>query len=86
MIREEDFKTGLDQTMCIEDDQGMDKIIEVGQDMILIIEVATHIIQELIKGMGDWITITMTGETLGIRTMIETAVGHMKDRTELEGW
>ena len=34
MIRE-DFKIGLDQT-CTEDDQGMDKTIEVGQDMILI--------------------------------------------------
>ena len=43
MIKE-DFRTGLDQTMHIEDDQGMDKIIEVGQDMILIIEVVIDII------------------------------------------
>ena len=35
-----------------EDDQDMDKTIEVGQDMILIIEVAMGIIQEEIKGMG----------------------------------
>ena len=43
MIRE-DFKTDLDQTMCTEDDQGMDKTIEVGQDMILIIEVVMDVI------------------------------------------
>ena len=48
----EDFKIGLDQTMHTEDDKGMDKTIKVGQDMILIIEVATGIIQEVIKGMG----------------------------------
>ena len=42
MIRE-DFKTGLDQTTCTDDNQGMDKTIDVGQDMILIIEVATVI-------------------------------------------
>ena len=43
MIRE-DFRTGLDETTCREDDQGMDKTIEVGQDMILIIEVVMDII------------------------------------------
>ena len=36
----EDSKTGLDQTMHREDDKGMDKTTEVGQDMILIIEEA----------------------------------------------
>ena len=82
MIRE-DFKTGLDQTMHTEDDQGMDKTIDVGHDMILIIEVATDIIQEVIKGMGDWIII-IEGETLGNRIIIETGVGHTKDRTEIE--
>ena len=61
MIRE-DFKTGLDQTTCTENDQGMDKTIEVGQDMILIIEVATNIIQEVIKGMGDQVIITIEGK------------------------
>ena len=35
----EDFKTGLGQTIHIKEDQGMDKIIEVGQDMILMIGV-----------------------------------------------
>ena len=48
MIRE-DFKTGLDQTTCKEDDQGMDKTIEVGWGMILIIEVPTDIIQDISK-------------------------------------
>ena len=50
MIR--DFKIGSDQTMHTQDDQGMDKTIEVAQGMILIIEVAKDIIQEVIKGMG----------------------------------
>ena len=81
----EDFKKGLCQMTHIEDDQGMDKTKEVGQDMIPIIEVAIVIIQEVIKGMGDQIIITIEGETLGIRIIIETGVGHMKDRTEIEG-
>ena len=51
-IIREDFKIGLGQTTHTEDDQGMDKTIEVGQDMILIIEVVTGIIKEVIKGMG----------------------------------
>ena len=40
----EDFKTGLGQTTHTEEDKGMDNIIEVGQDMILIIGVVTEII------------------------------------------
>ena len=40
----------------------MDKTIEVGQDMILIIEAATGIIQEVVRGMGDQI-IVIEGET-----------------------
>ena len=52
MIRE-DFKIGLDQTTCTEDDQDMNKFIEVGQDMILIIEVPMGIIQVVIKSMAD---------------------------------
>ena len=35
----EDFRTDSGQTTHTEEDQGMDKIIEVGQDMILIIGV-----------------------------------------------
>ena len=84
MIRE-DFRTGLDQTTCTEDDQGMDKTIEVGQDMILIVEVVTDIIQEVIKGMENRIIITTEGETLEIKIIIEIGVGHMKDRIEIEG-
>ena len=53
--------------------------------MILIIVVATGIIQEAIKGMGDQIITIIEGETLGIKIMIETGVGHMRDRTEIEG-
>ena len=84
MIRE-DFKIGSDQTMHTEDDQGMDKTIEVGQDKILIIEVATGIIQEVIKGMGGQIIAMTERETLEAKIMIGIGVGHMKDRTEIEG-
>ena len=52
MIRE-DFKIGLDQIMHTEDDQGMGKTIEVGQDMILIIGVAMGVIHEVVRGMED---------------------------------
>ena len=38
----EDFKTGLGQTIHTQEDQGMDKITEVGKDMILIIGVITE--------------------------------------------
>ena len=44
IINRKDFRTGLGQTKHAEEDQGMDKITEVGQDMILIIEVVTDII------------------------------------------
>ena len=47
----EDFRICLDQITCIEADQDMDKITEVGQDMILKVEVTMGIIQEVIKGM-----------------------------------
>ena len=44
----EDFRTGLDETttgtMHTEEGQGMDKIVKVGQDMILVIEVIMEII------------------------------------------
>ena len=47
-MNREDFRTGLGQTTTgtihIEEDQDMDKIIEVGQDMILIIGVITETI------------------------------------------
>ena len=57
----ENFKTGLDQTTNTEDEQDMDKTIEVGQGMILIIEIAMGIIQEVMKIMGGQ-TISITGE------------------------
>ena len=44
IMNREDLRTGLGQTACTEEDQGMDKITEVGQDMILIIGVVTDII------------------------------------------
>ena len=63
MIRE-NFRTGLGQIMHIEDDQGMDKTIEVCEDMITIIEVVMGIIQEVIRGMEDRIIITIEGKLL----------------------
>ena len=40
----EDFRLGLGHTTHTEEDEGMDKIIGVGQNMILIIGVVTDII------------------------------------------
>ena len=37
ITNKEDFRTGLGQTTHTEEDQGMDKITEVGQDMILML-------------------------------------------------
>ena len=76
-ITGEDSKIGLDQTRHTEDDQGMDKTTKVGQGMIIIIEVVTGTIQEVIKGMEDKIIIT-EGKTLGNRLMIEIGVGAYK--------
>ena len=53
IIKREDFRTGLGQITHIEEDQGMDKIIEVGQDMFLVIEVITETIWEVSRGMKD---------------------------------
>ena len=61
MIRE-DFKIGSDQIMHTDDEQGMGKTIEVGQDMILIIEAVMGIIQEVIKGMGGLTIATIEGK------------------------
>ena len=36
ITNKEDFRRGLGQTTHTEEDQGMDKIIEVGQDIILL--------------------------------------------------
>ena len=62
-MNREDFRTCLVQTTTvtihIEEDQGMDKIIKVGQDMIQIIEVITETISEVTKGMGDKIILEM---------------------------
>ena len=50
----------------------MDKIIEVGQGMIWMIEVIIETIWEVIKGMGDEIIIEMdSGETWEIKAMRE---------------
>ena len=63
----------------------MDKTIEVGQDMILTIESAMGIIQEVVRGMEDQVITIIEGKTLEVKITIETRVGHMKDRTGMEG-
>ena len=64
--------------MHIKDIQDIIKIIEVGQDIILVIEVVTVIIPEVIQGMEGTI-IVITEEVV-----IEVGVGHMKDQIEME--
>ena len=78
----EDFRTGLGQTttgtMYREEGQGMDKIIEVGQDMILIIEVIMEIIWEVTWGIGNKLIMEVdSGVTSEIKAIKEKGVGHM---------
>ena len=85
-MNREDFRTGLGQTIHIKEDQGMDKIIEVGQDMILIIGVITETICKVIRGMRDKIITITEGETLGTKIM-KIGVGHIIGKTEaITGW
>ena len=80
MIRE-DIKIGLGKAMPTEDVQDIVKIIEAGQDMIPIIEVVMDIVHEVAKGMGGIIIVMIIGGVaIEIKIMIETGVGHMKDR------
>ena len=59
----------------------MNKIIEVGQDKILVIEVIMEIIWEVTQGMGDKIIIETDSEViLEIKVMKETGVDHMVGR------
>ena len=60
----------------------MDKPIDVGQGMILIIEVAMGIIQVVIKGMGGQIIAITEGEKLEVTMMIEIGAGHMKENRD----
>ena len=62
----------------------MDKTIEVGQNVILIIEVVMGIIQKVVRHIGDQIII-IEQETLEVKITTEIGVGHMRDRTEIEG-
>ena len=83
-----EFRRGLDQTTTgtihIEEGQGMDKIIKVGQDMIWITEVIMETIWEVTKGMGDKIILEMdSGNTLETKAMKETGVGHMIGNLEV---
>ena len=81
-----DSKIVLDQTTYTEDDHGMDKSIEVGQDLNLIIEVVTGTIQEVVKCMGGLIIIAIIeGEVTGVQIMMGIGVGHTKERTEIKG-
>ena len=70
--------------MCTEGIQDIIKIIEVGQDMILVIEVVMGIIQEVIQGMGGIIVVIIEEVVIENKITIEIGVGHKKDRTEME--
>ena len=73
--------------MCTEDIQDVVKIIGAEQDVILIIQVVTGIMQEVIKCMGGSKIIIITaieGVVIEIKIMIGTRVGHTKDRVEIE--
>ena len=87
-MNSEDFRTGLDQIITravhLEEDQGMDKSIKVGQDIIQIIVVIAETIWEVIKVMGDKFIIEMdSGETLEIKAMREIGVGHVIGSLEI---
>ena len=60
VIIKEDFKIGLDQTAHT----------EVGQDMILTIEVATGIIQKVVRGVRDQKMTVIEGETLEVKIRV----------------
>ena len=67
----EDTKAGLGQTMSTGDAQDIIKIIEAGQDIILIIGVVMGTIHEAIKGMGDIIIMIITeGVVIETKVMI----------------
>ena len=82
-MNREDLRTDLGQTTHTEKDQGMDKIMEVGHNVILIIGVVMVTICEVIRDMGDRIIVT-EGETLGSRFTIEIGVCHMTDKIVTE--
>ena len=83
IMTKEDIKAGLGQTMHRKNVQDIVKIIEAGEDMILIIEVVTDIVQEVTKGMGDIIMIiTIEGVVIEIKITIGTGVGHTKDNRD----
>ena len=75
------MKTGLGQTLCTEETQDTIKIIEVGLDIILAIEVAMDKIQEVIRGM-EGVIIIIEEVIIEIKIMIE--IDHLKDRKEIE--
>ena len=80
----EDFKTGLGQITCIEEGQDTDKIIQAGQDIILIIEEVMGIMLEVIKGFGCLIKTMIEGEVIKVKIIIGIGEGHMRDRLEIE--
>ena len=79
----EDTKAGLGPTMCTEVIQNIIKIIDAGQDIILIIEVVMDIICEVIKDMGEIIIITEE-VVIEVKVIIGIGVVHTKDRIDTE--
>ena len=76
-----DFRIGLGQTTPKEEDQGMNVIIEEGQDMFLIIEVIMKTIWEVIRGMKEKIITKTEEEILGTKIM-KIWIRHMIGKTE----
>ena len=61
------------------------KNIKAGQDIIIIIEAVMGIVQEVTKGMVDFIIIIIIeGVAIEIKIMMGTGVGHMKERIGIE--
>ena len=77
-------EVGSGQIMLIEVVQDIIETLEVEQGIVQIIEVVMVTIQEVIKGMGEIIIITIIEEViLGIEDMIGIGLDDMKGRVEI---
>ena len=73
------IKVYLGLIMCIGDVQYIIRTLEVGPGIILIIEVVTVTMHEVIRGMQEKIAI-IEGMIIGIKFTIGIGVEHLKDR------
>ena len=78
------IEVGLGQIMLIEIIQDIVETLEVEQGIVQVIEVVKVTIQEVIRGTGEIIIITIIEEVIiGIKVMIGIGVDHMKGRVEI---